>query len=90
MKMTHPAVRAAGRSAAGFGAINARSNVMTINEGLRAIAGVFVLVSVALGLWVNPWFFAFSAFVGANLLQSAFSHWCPMMWVLKRAGLREG
>jgi len=63
---------------------------MTINEGLRAVAGLFVLASVALGLWVNPWFFAFTAFVGANLLQSAFSHWCPMMWVLKRAGLKDG
>lgn len=62
---------------------------MTINEGLRGIAGVFVLLSVALGIWVSPWFLAFTAFVGANLLQSAFSHWCPMMWVLKRAGLRN-
>lgn len=62
---------------------------MTVNEGLRAIAGLFVLVSVALGLVVNPWFFAFTAFVGVNLLQSAFSHWCPMMWILKRAGLKD-
>jgi hypothetical protein len=62
---------------------------MTINEGLRAVAGGFVLVSVALGVWVNPWFFAFTAFVGANLLQSAFTRSCPMMWILKRAGLKE-
>lgn len=62
---------------------------MTINEGLRGIAGGFVLISVALGVWVNPWFFAFTAFVGANLLQSAFSRWCPMMWILKRAGLKD-
>ena len=61
---------------------------MTVNEGLRAIAGAFVLVSVALGVWVNPWWFAFTAFVGANLLQSAFTTWCPMMWILKKAGLR--
>ena len=60
---------------------------MTINEGLRGVAGLFVLVSVALGVWVSPWFFAFTAFVGANLLQSSFSRWCPMMWLLKRAGL---
>ncbi len=59
---------------------------MTVNEGLRAVAGAFVLLSVALGVWVNPWFLAFTAFVGANLLQSAFSKTCPMMWVLKRAG----
>lgn len=63
---------------------------MTINEALRAIAGAFVLISVALGVWVNPWWFAFTAFVGANLFQSAFSRWCPMMAILKKAGLRAG
>ena len=62
---------------------------MTINEALRAIAGLFVLLSVALGIWASPWWFAFTAFVGLNLLQSAFSRWCPMMWVLRRAGLRD-
>ena len=61
---------------------------MRIDEGLRAIAGVFVVATVALGVWVNPWWFAFTVFVGLNLLQSAFSKWCPMMVVLKRAGLR--
>jgi hypothetical protein len=63
---------------------------MTVNEGLRGVAGAFVLISVALGVWVNPWFLAFTAFVGANLLQSAFSHTCPMMAILKRAGLKQG
>jgi DUF2892 family protein len=62
---------------------------MTVNEGLRMVAGIFILLSVALGVWVNPWFFAFTAFVGLNLLQSAFSHWCPMMTILKKAGLRQ-
>jgi hypothetical protein len=62
---------------------------MTVNEGLRAVAGVFILASVALGVWVNPWFFAFTAFVGANLFQSAFSKWCPMMPILRKAGLRQ-
>jgi hypothetical protein len=61
---------------------------MTVNEGLRAIAGAFILLSVALGFLVSPWFFAFTAFVGANLLQSAFSRWCPMMWVLRRGRLK--
>lgn len=61
---------------------------MTVNEGLRGVAGAFILASVALGLWVNPWFFAFTAFVGANLLQSAFSKTCPMMWILRKAGCR--
>ena len=62
---------------------------MTVDQGLRAIAGLFILVSVALGIWVNPWFFAFTAFVGFNLFQSGFTKWCPMMWVLRRAGLRD-
>ena len=62
---------------------------MTINEGLRGVAGSFILISVALGTWVNPWFFAFTAFVGANLLQSSFTHTCPMMWVLRKVGLRQ-
>jgi hypothetical protein len=62
---------------------------MTVNEGLRGIAGVFVAISVALGIWVNPWFFAFTAFVGLNLFQSAFTRSCPMMWVLRRTGLKE-
>ena len=62
---------------------------MTINEALRAIAGAFVLISVALGVWVNPWWFAFTAFVGANLFQSAFSHWCPMMTILKKVGVHQ-
>ena len=61
---------------------------MTVNEGLRAVAGIFILASVALGVWVNPWWFAFTAFVGANLFQSAFTRWCPMMWILQKARLR--
>jgi hypothetical protein len=63
---------------------------VTINEGLRAVGGLFIVASVALGVWVSPWFFAFTAFVGLNLFQSAFSHWCPMMAILKKAGLRAG
>ena len=62
---------------------------MTLNEWLRAIAGTFVLLSVALGWFVHPAFFLFTAFVGANLLQSAFTKWCPMMVLLRRLGVRE-
>lgn len=62
---------------------------MTINEGLRMIAGTFVLLSLALGYFVHPGWFLFTAFVGANLLQSAFTHWCPMMWVLEKGGLKR-
>lgn len=63
---------------------------MTINELLRAIAGVFVVLSVALGYFLQqPWFFAFTAFVGLNLLQSAFTRWCPMISILRALGVRE-
>ena len=61
---------------------------MTVNEGLRLAAGFFVLLSVALGYWVHPGWFLFTAFVGLNLLQSAFTRWCPMMWILQKFGLR--
>ena len=62
---------------------------MTVNEGLRMVAGLFVVASVALGYFLNPWFFAFTAFVGLNLFQSAFTRSCPMMWILAKAGLRK-
>ena len=61
---------------------------MRVEEALRMVAGILIVVSVALGHWVNPWFLAFTAFIGLNLLQSAFSKWCPMMSLLKSAGLR--
>jgi hypothetical protein len=60
---------------------------MSLNECLRAIAGTFVLASVALGFWVSPYFFLFTAFVGLNLVQSAFTRWCPMITLLRRFGL---
>jgi hypothetical protein len=63
--------------------------IMTVNDSLRAIAGFFVLASVALGTWVHPGFFLFTAFVGANLLQSGFSKWCPMMAILRKAGVKD-
>jgi hypothetical protein len=62
---------------------------MTIQRWLRAIAGFFVILSVALGVWVHPYFLGFTAFVGLNLLQSAFSDWCPMMTFLRKLGVRE-
>jgi hypothetical protein len=63
---------------------------MTINEYLRAIAGLFVLLSVALGILLHqPWFFAFTAFVGLNLLQSAFTRWCPMISILRALRVKE-
>ena len=60
----------------------------TVERGVRLVAGIFVLLSVALGVWVNRWWFAFTGFVGLNLVQSGFTNWCPMMTFLKKAGLR--
>jgi hypothetical protein len=62
-------------------------STFTVERGLRLVAGFFVIASVLLGVYVSPWFFAFTAFVGANLLQSAFTNWCPMMAILRRFGL---
>ena len=61
---------------------------MTLEATLRLIAGAFVTASVILGVYVSPYFFLFTIFVGLNLVQSAFSGWCPMMTFLRRAGLR--
>ena len=63
---------------------------MTVNRWLRLIAGFFVILSLALGYWVSPYWFLFTAFVGLNLFQSAFTDWCPMMTILRKVGLREG
>ena len=56
---------------------------------IRGIAGTFVLGSLALGTWVSPYWFLFTAFVGLNLLQSGFTNWCPMMWILRKAGVPD-
>jgi len=61
---------------------------MTVERYLRLIAGLFVLASVLLGMYAHPAFFWFTAFVGLNLFQSAFTGWCPMMAILRRAGVR--
>lgn len=62
---------------------------MDLHAWLRMISGSLVTLSVALGVFVNPWFLAFTAFVGLNLLQSAFTNWCPMMTILRKIGVRE-
>lgn len=61
---------------------------MTVDRYLRMIAGAMVLISLALGHWVNANWYYFTAFVGANLLQSAFTDWCPMMAFLRKLGVK--
>jgi hypothetical protein len=54
---------------------------------IRRFAGVFVLVSLALGYWVHPAWFLVTAFVGVNLLQSSFTRFCPLETVLEKVGV---
>ena len=61
---------------------------MTTERYIRIIAGTFVLASLALGTWVNHNWYWFTAFVGLNLFQSAFTNWCPMMSILRAFGLK--
>ena len=63
---------------------------MTVNDGLRLIAGIFILISVALAGFVSIQWLWFTAFIGLNLFQSAFTKWCPMMVVLKKLGFKKG
>ena len=63
---------------------------MTIDRAVMAFAGTVVLVSLVLGVYVHANWFWLTAFVGANLLQSSFTGFCPLAIVLKRFGVREG
>jgi hypothetical protein len=56
---------------------------MTMERKIRIIAGTFILASVALGWWVSPYWFLFTAFVGFNLIQSSISKWCLMEDILR-------
>lgn len=60
---------------------------MTMEYAIRAIAGSFILLSLSLGYLVSPYWFLFTGFVGLNLLQSAFTGWCPMETFLGKLGV---
>ncbi|MDA1313876.1 MAG: DUF2892 domain-containing protein [Acidobacteria bacterium] len=62
---------------------------MTVDRYLRLIAGFFVMLSLALGYFVSPYWYLFTAFVGLNLFQSALTNWCPMMTILRKLGARD-
>lgn len=62
---------------------------MTVGSMIRLIAGVFVAASVVLGMYVHPYFLWFTLFVGLNLTQSALTGWCPMMSILRFAGVPD-
>ena len=62
---------------------------MKLENFIRAIAGTFILISLVLGAFVSPYWFLFTAFVGANLLQSAFTNWCLMETFLEKMGVER-
>ncbi len=68
---------------------------MTSWQMVRMFAGIFILLSLALGvpgspLFVSQWWLAFTAFVGLNLLQSSFTRWCPLEIILRKLGVKSG
>ena len=72
-----------------------RRTSMTSWQIVRLVAGIFILLSLALGIpgspiFVSQWWLAFTAFVGANLLQSALTRWCLMETIVRKLGAREG
>jgi len=63
---------------------------MSIDRFVLAFAGTMILLSLLLGIFVSPYWFWFTAFVGANLFQSAFTGFCPLALILKKVGVRPG
>lgn len=68
---------------------------MTVERWIRVVAGLFIMISLALGvqaspLFVNQWFLAFTAFVGLNLFQFGLTNFCPMAIILRKLGVPDG
>lgn len=61
---------------------------MTVDNGVRVVAGCILLLSLLLTAWVHPGFVWLSVFVGANLIQSAFTGFCPAAMLLRRLGMK--
>jgi hypothetical protein len=62
---------------------------MHVERYLRLMAGTIVLISLALGYWISPYWYLLTALVGLNLLQSAFTNWCPGMTILRKLGVPD-
>ena len=62
---------------------------MTVERALRLMAGIVILLSLALSHWVSHYWLWLTAFVGLNLLQSAFTNWCPAMSIFRAMGLKD-
>lgn len=63
---------------------------MNLDRAIFAFAGVMILASLALGHFVSPWWLLLTAFVGLNLLQSAFTGFCPAAMVFSKLGVKSG
>jgi hypothetical protein len=68
---------------------------MTVERMIRIVAGLFIMISLALGvegspLFLSKWALAFTAFVGLNLFQFGFSNFCPMATILRKLGFKDG
>ncbi|NOZ84555.1 MAG: DUF2892 domain-containing protein [Epsilonproteobacteria bacterium] len=62
---------------------------MKLKNYMRLLPGIFIVISVLLGLFYNKWWFAFTLFVGLNMMQSAFTDWCLLEKILKKLGVEE-
>lgn len=62
---------------------------MNLERSIRLLAGIMVLLSLALAHWVSPYWLWLTVFVGFNLLQSAFTNWCPAMSILRALGVKD-
>lgn len=62
---------------------------MRVDEAVRLLAGLMILLSIALTIWVNQWWLLLTAFVALNLMQSAFSKWCPAISIFRKLGLKS-
>ncbi len=63
---------------------------MTLDRSVLAFAGIMVLLSVALTVWVSPYFVWFTVFIGVNMLQSAFTGFCPAASIFRKLGIKPG
>lgn len=63
---------------------------MTMDNAIRVLAGIMILISLALAHWVSEWFLLLTAFVGVNLIQSAFTGFCPPTIILRKMGIGKG
>ncbi len=61
---------------------------MRVDEAVRLLAGIMILLSIGLTIWVNQWWLLLTAFVALNLMQSAFSKWCPAISIFRKLGLK--